>query len=234
MRIAENVYILRHMEDIISNFADVHKVMSRGCEMARRDRDDVTLVAVSKRQDMDKIRSAVVDVGQRVFGENRVQEAQEHWADLKREFSDIQLHLIGPLQSNKVADAVALFDVIEVVDRPKIAMALSDEMAKQGRDLPCFIQVNTGAEPQKAGVLPDEIGDFLDMAHGECGLDIRGLMCIPPVDEPAGFHFAFLKTLADRHGLKELSMGMSADYEAAIWSGATYVRVGSGLFGLRS
>lgn len=221
------------MSDVVSNFNGVQKKISQACDLSCRNVDSVTLVAVSKRQSPELIRSAVVDVGHRVFGENKVQEAVDRWGQLKEEFPDIRLHLIGSLQSNKVKDAVALFDVIEVVDRPKIAKALGEEMRKQGRSIPCLIQVNTGEEEQKSGVFPDEIGELLQYAREECGLDIRGLMCIPPVDQPAGFHFAFLKTLADRHGLNELSMGMSHDYETAIWGGAKYVRVGTALFGDR-
>ncbi len=171
--------------------------------------------------------------GHRLFGENRVQEALEHWCALKEAFQDITLHLVGPLQTNKVKEAVALFDVIETLDRPKLAQALQKEMEKQGRNIPCLIQVNTGNEPQKAGVSVEELPGFLSYCQKECGLNIKGLMCIPPANEPPAMHFALLAKLAKDHGLKELSMGMSADFEKAIPLGATYVRVGTALFGDR-
>ena len=191
-----------------------------------------TLVAVSKRQPDDRIEAALV-AGHRVFGENRVQEAQERWAERRVLYPDLKLHLIGPLQTNKAADAVALFDVIEVVDRPKLARSLSTEMARQGRHLPCYVQVNTGEEDQKSGILPDEADSFIGFCREECGLDIAGLMCIPPVDEEPAMHFALLRTIAERNGLPGLSMGMSGDYEEAVRFGATSVRVGSAIFGSR-
>ena len=191
-----------------------------------------TLVAVSKRQPDDRIEAALV-AGHRVFGENRVQEAQERWAERRGLYPDLKLHLIGPLQTNKAADAVALFDVIEVVDRPKLARSLSTEMARQGRHLPCYVQVNTGEEDQKSGILPDEADSFIGFCREECGLDIAGLMCIPPVDEEPAMHFALLRTIAERNGLPGLSMGMSGDYEEAVRFGATSVRVGSAIFGSR-
>ena len=191
-----------------------------------------TLVAVSKRQPDDRIEAALV-AGQRVFGENRVQEAQKRWAERRGLYPDLKLHLIGPLQTNKAADAVALFDVIEVVDRPKLARSLSTEMARQGRHLPCYVQVNTGEEDQKSGILPEEADDFIVFCRSECGLDVAGLMCIPPVDEEPAMHFALLRTIAKRNGLSGLSMGMSGDYEEAVRFGATSVRVGSAFFGPR-
>ncbi len=193
---------------------------------------DVNLVAVSKYQPDQKIQTAL-DAGHRIFGENRVQEAYKHWQSRRDQYSDLQLHLIGPLQSNKTAEAVALFDVIESVDREKIARALAKEMDKQDRHLPCYIQVNTGEEPQKAGILPADLPAFLTLCRDECGLNIVGLMCIPPVDEPAAVHFAFLHKLASENGLPKLSMGMSNDYDQAVDLGATSVRVGSALFGDR-
>ena len=201
---------------------------------ARRDHAGATptLVAVSKRQPDDRIEAALV-AGHRVFGENRVQEAQERWAERRGLYPDLKLHLIGPLQTNKAADAVALFDVIEVVDRPKLARSLSAEMARQGRHLPCYVQVNTGEEDQKSGILPDEADSFIGFCREECGLDIAGLMCIPPVDEEPAMHFALLRTIAERNGLPGLSMGMSGDYEEAVRFGATSVRVGSAIFGSR-
>lgn len=192
----------------------------------------VTLVAVSKTFDADAIRP-VLDVGHRVFGENRVQEAQGKWPGLKADFADVELHLIGPLQSNKAADAVALFDVIETVDREKIAAALAAEIAKQGRRPKLYVQVNTGLEPQKAGIDPRETTAFVKRCREEHGLAVEGLMCIPPVDENPGPHFALLEKLAREAGVEKLSMGMSADYEKAVAFGATSVRVGSAIFGSR-
>ena len=191
-----------------------------------------TLVAVSKRQPDDRIEAALV-AGHRIFGENRVQEAQERWADRRGLYPDLKLHLIGPLQTNKAADAVALFDVIEVVDRPKLARRLIAEMARQGRHLPCYVQVNTGEEDQKSGIWPEETDDFIVFCRSECGLDIAGLMCIPPIDEEPAIHFALLRTIAERNGLSGLSMGMSGDYEEAVRFGATSIRVGSAIFGSR-
>ena len=191
-----------------------------------------TLVAVSKRQPDGRIEAALM-AGHRVFGENRVQEAQRRWAERRGRYTDLKLHLIGPPQTNKAADAVALFDVIEVVDRPKLARSLSAEMARQGRHLPCYVQVNTGEEDQKSGILPDEADSFIGFCREECGLDIAGLMCIPPVDEEPAMHFALLRTIAERNGLPGLSMGMSGDYEEAVRFGATSVRVGSAIFGSR-
>ena len=176
-----------------------------------------TLVAVSKRQPNDRIEAALA-AGHRVFGENRVQEAQERWTSRRGPYPELRLHLIGPLQTNKSADAVALFDVIEVVDRPKLARSLSVEMARQGRHLPCYVQVNTGEEDQKSGIWPEEADDFIAFCRNECGLDIAGLMCIPPVDEEPAMHFALLRTIAERNGLSGLSMGMSGDYEEAVTS----------------
>ncbi len=193
---------------------------------------DVTLVAVSKRQPDARIDSAI-DAGHRVFGENRVQEAQARWAARRDGLPDLTLHLIGPLQTNKVADAVALFDVIEVVDRPKLAYALAAEMAAQNRHLECYIQVNTGEESQKAGILPNDADAFIALCRDDIGLDVVGLMCIPPIDEEAALHFALLQTIARRNGLSRLSMGMSGDFEEAIAFGATSVRVGSAIFGAR-
>ncbi|MBN9673179.1 YggS family pyridoxal phosphate-dependent enzyme [Roseibium aggregatum] len=192
----------------------------------------VRLIAVSKTFDIDAIRP-VLEAGQRVFGENRVQEAMGKWPALRQEFEGIELHLIGPLQSNKAKEAVATFDVIHTVDRPKIAKALKAEMVKQGRDLPCFIQVNTGEEPQKAGIAPKDVDGFVRDCRDEVGLDVVGLMCIPPVDEAPGEHFALLEKIAGRNGLSEISMGMSSDYRVAIGFGATCVRVGSAIFGTR-
>jgi pyridoxal phosphate enzyme (YggS family) len=175
----------------------------------------------------------VIACGQRIFGENRVQEAQGKWPDLKQETADIELRLIGPLQSNKAADAVALFDVIESVDREKIARALADECQKQGRTLRFYVQVNTGLEPQKAGIDPRETVAFVALCRDELKLPVEGLMCIPPADENPGPHFALLAKIAKECGLNKLSMGMSGDFETAIEFGATSVRVGSAIFGSR-
>ena len=194
--------------------------------------DAVSLVAVSKTFGAEAIRPAIA-AGQRIFGENRVQEAQGKWPELRAEMPVVELHLIGPLQSNKAADAVALFDVIETVDREKIARAIAAEMQRQGRRVRLYVQVNTGLEPQKAGITPDDAAAFVDFCRNELGLAIEGLMCIPPADENPGPHFALLSKLAKRAGLARLSMGMSGDYETAIAFGATSVRVGSAIFGAR-
>ena len=194
--------------------------------------EPVTLVAVSKRQPEEKIDAALA-AGQRVFGENRVQEASQRWAERRMAYSDLTLHLIGPLQTNKVGEAVALFDVIEIVDREKLARALAKEMRHQKRYLPCYIQVNTGEEPQKSGILPNQLDDFTCFCKDELALPIVGLMCIPPVDEEAAMHFALLNTMAKRLNLQRLSMGMSGDYIEAIGFGATSVRIGSAIFGIR-
>ncbi|MBB3563523.1 hypothetical protein FHX06_004872 [Rhizobium sp. BK512] len=207
------------------------RIDAAGRDAGRQDRA-VQLVAVSKTFEADTIRLAI-EAGQRIFGENRVQESQGKWPGLKAETPDIELHLIGPLQSNKSAEAVALFDVIETVDREKIARAIAEEMKRQGKALRLYVQVNTGLEPQKAGIAPDGTPAFVDFCRGELGLGIEGLMCIPPADENPGPHFALLAKLAEKCGVKKLSMGMSGDYETAIAFGATSVRVGSAIFGAR-
>jgi pyridoxal phosphate enzyme (YggS family) len=199
---------------------------------AKRAAGAVTLVAVSKTFDADAIRPVIAS-GQRVFGENRVQEAQGKWPDLKAEFPDIELHLIGPLQSNKTKEAVALFDAIETVDREKIAAELAKEIAKQGRTPKLYVQVNTGSEPQKAGIEPREAVAFVKRCRETHGLKVEGLMCIPPLEENPGPHFALLAKLAKEAGVEKLSMGMSGDYELAVAFGATSVRVGSAIFGTR-
>ncbi|MDX8537612.1 YggS family pyridoxal phosphate-dependent enzyme [Mesorhizobium abyssinicae] len=197
-----------------------------------RDQGAVTLVAVSKTFEAASI-SPVIEAGQRVFGENRVQEAQGKWPALKHQFPGIELHLIGPLQSNKAKEAVALFDVIETVDREKIAAELAKEIARQGRKPKLYVQVNTGSEPQKAGIEPREAVAFVRRCQEVHGLAIEGLMCIPPADENPGPHFALLEKLGKEAGVAKLSMGMSGDYETAIAFGATGVRVGSAIFGSR-
>lgn len=193
----------------------------------------VEIVAVSKTQGEATLREALA-AGQRVFGENRVQEAKAKWPALRKDFPDIELRLIGPLQSNKAAEAVGLFDVIETVDRPKIARALAEEARRQGRAARFLIQVNTGAEPQKAGVLPEEADAFIRLCREEHGLAVEGLMCIPPADEPPAPHFALLVKIAARNGLKVLSMGMSGDFDIAAQLGATHIRIGTALFGERT
>jgi hypothetical protein len=192
----------------------------------------VTLVAVSKNQSDAKI-DAALGLGLRHFGENRVQEATRHWHERRALYPDLTLHLIGPLQSNKTADAVALFDVIHTIDREKIAHALSMEMIKQQRHLPCFIQVNQGCEPQKAGILPNEVADFVHLCRDVLHLKVQGLMTIPPLDADPVPYFNALRALAEQHTLPHLSMGMSDDYMDAINAGATFIRVGSALFGAR-
>lgn len=195
--------------------------------------DRATLIAVSKKQPIERVQEAL-DAGHRVFGENIVQDAQKTWAysGLKETYPDLELHLIGSLQTNKVKDAVALFDVFHCVDRPKLVDVLVKEMKTQDKKVGCFIQINTGEEDQKSGVLPCDLGALLTHCHEE-GLDILGLMCIPPVDEPSALHFAFLKKLAFRYDLPCLSMGMSSDFEKAFALGATHIRVGSEIFGAR-
>ncbi len=255
------------MNQIAENIKSIRKNIERAARAHRHDPAGVTLVAVSKTQPPVLVQAAL-DAGQRVFGENRVQEAQVRWGyrlrkgsgdssgdgsgeasgdspgdssgnrsgdslgDVRARYPDLVLHLIGPLQTNKAKEAVALFDVIETVDRPDIVRALVKEMKKQGRDLSCFVQVNTGDEEQKAGVSPQALADLLGLCRAE-GLRVEGLMCIPPVDEPPALHFALLRRLAQQHGLAKLSMGMSADYERAVALGATHVRVGTALFGGR-
>ncbi|WP_332657035.1 YggS family pyridoxal phosphate-dependent enzyme [Brevundimonas sp.] len=217
---------------IADRFAAVRRRIGAACRAAGRDPGEVMLTAVTKTQPAEALAAALA-TGQRVFGENRVQEAQAHWSELRDSVADLELRLIGPLQTNKAADAVALFDVVETLDRAKLADALAAAAGKAGRPLRVLVQVNTGAEPQKAGVLPEDADVLIRYARDK-GLIVEGLMCIPPADEAAGPHFALLRKIAGRHGLKVLSMGMSGDYEAAIRFGATHVRVGSALFGERN
>jgi hypothetical protein len=206
--------------------------IARACKDAGRDPAEVTLVAVSKTFPPGAI-EPVIEAGQRVFGENRVQEAKGKWPALMEKYPGLELHLIGPLQSNKAKEAVALFDAIHSVDRASLCQALSKEIVAQGRTPTLFVQINTGAEPQKAGVLPQDADAFLKDCKDKYGLTISGLMCIPPVEEAAGPHFALTAKIARRNGLKLLSMGMSADFSEAILLGATHVRVGSAIFGGR-
>ena len=215
-----------------SGLASVEHDIARACDDARRERNSVTLIAVSKTFEADAI-TPVIGAGQRIFGENRVQEARAKWPGLMAAFPGIALHLIGPLQSNKARDAVALFDAIHSVDRPSVCEALAKEINSQKRHPQLFVQINTGEEPQKAGVTPAEADAFLANCRDRYGLSISGLMCIPPVDEAPAPHFALTAKIAARNGLKHLSMGMSADFAIAIRLGATHVRVGSAIFGTR-
>ena len=212
--------------------AAVQGEIAAACREARRDPSSVTLVAISKTFPAEAI-APVIAAGQKVFGENRVQEAKSKWPALRADNPGIELHLVGPLQSNKAKEAVQLFDAIHALDRPSLCEALGKEIAKQARSPLLFVEVNTGAEPQKAGVLPEDADVFLTVCRETYGLTIGGLMCIPPLEEAPAPHFALLKKIADRNGLKFLSMGMSADFALAIRFGATHVRVGTAIFGER-
>lgn len=216
----------------VENLQDVKAKIARACEEAGRPGDAVTLTAVTKKFDADHIRP-VLEAGHRTFGENRVQEAQGKWLALRGEFADISLHLIGPLQTNKAEDAVAFFDVIETLDRAKLARALAKAMEKTGRRPDILVQVNTGEEDQKAGVAPREAPAFIAQCRDEFSLPVTGVMCIPPAADYPAPHFALLKRIAADAGLPVVSMGMSGDYEIACNLGATHVRVGSGIFGDR-
>jgi PLP dependent protein len=218
---------------VATNLAAVRAGIARACRDAGRDPAVVELVAVSKTHPAEAI-EPVIAAGQSVFGENRVQEAKSKWPPLLAKHPGIALHLIGPLQSNKAKEAVALFDAIHSVDRPSLCEALSKEIAKQARRPLLFAEINTGAEPQKAGVLPQDVDAFLKACRETYGLILSGLMCIPPLDEAPGPHFALTAKIAQRNGLKLLSMGMSADFAAAISLGATHVRIGSAIFGERT
>ena len=215
-----------------SGLASVEHDIARACEDARRDRQSVTLIAVSKTFDAEAI-TPVIEAGARIFGENRVQEAKAKWPGLISAYPGIALHLIGPLQSNKAKEAVALFDAIHSVDRPSICEALAKEIDSQKRRPELFVQLNTGEEPQKAGVSPGDADAFIAACRDKYGLSITGLMCIPPVDDAPAPHFALTAKIAARNGLTKLSMGMSADFAIAIQFGATHVRIGSAIFGTR-
>jgi PLP dependent protein len=217
---------------VASRLREVRQEIEDTARAAKRAPAEVKLVAVTKTVPIPVIEEAIA-AGQLSFGENRVQEAQAKWPALKERHPQIELHLIGPLQSNKVRDAVELFDVIESVDRPKIARAIAEEMTRTGRRPRLFVQVNTGEEPQKAGVLPADINAFIAECRDGLGLAIEGLMCIPPFDEEPSLHFALLAKIARRIGVQELSMGMSGDFAKAIAFGATYVRIGTAIFGAR-
>lgn len=218
--------------DIAANLSQVKSEIALAAETAARKPSEITLVAVSKSHGVAKIEDAIA-AGQRVFGENRVQEAQTKWPTLKGADDSLRLHLIGPLQRNKAAAAVGMFDVIETIDRLKLARAVARHMDELDRRPVCYIQVNTGEEPQKAGVLPSEADGFITACLDDLNLPIKGLMCIPPLDEEPSLHFALLGEIARRNGLADLSMGMSADYDIAVRFGATHVRIGTAIFGPR-
>lgn len=219
-------------DEVVGRLDQVRGRIDAAAMRAGRDPGAVTLVAISKTQPEARIAAALA-AGQRVFGENRVQEAEAHWAARRAADEDLELHLVGPLQTNKVRDAVALFDVIQTLDRPKLATHLARAFDRAGTPRRCFIQVNTGEEPQKAGILPADADEFIAACRA-LDLPVEGLMCIPPADEPAPPHFVLLGEIAARNGLTQLSMGMSADFEAAAELGATHVRVGTGVFGPRA
>lgn len=219
-------------DSVTARLAGVRQAIADTVSGCGRDGANVVLVAVSKTHPAEAISEAIA-AGQRVFGENRVQEAKAKFTALRDTHPDLELHLLGPLQTNKVREAVALFDVIQTVDRPKLAEALAEEMARTGRRPRCLIEVNTGEEPQKAGIHPADLDEFLKDCRDRLGLPIVGLMCIPPVDEEPAMHFALLAEMARRTGLDMVSMGMSGDYESAIRFGATHVRVGTAIFGQR-
>lgn len=220
------------MSDTVTRLAATKTAIARTARDFGRDPGSVRLIAVSKTMPAEAILPAL-DAGQRVFGENYVQEAKAKWPALRERFPDVEVHMIGPLQSNKAREAVELFDAIHSLDRDSLAKELAREIARAGKAPTLFVQVNTGDEPQKGGVSPSAIDAFLEACRTRHGLVVSGLMCIPPADEPPSPHFALLAKIAARHGLAGLSMGMSADYEAAIQLGATYVRVGSAIFGAR-
>lgn len=220
-------------KDIITNLAAVRARIAAAARLAGRDPAGITLIAVSKFHNAGTMLPALA-AGQRDFGENRVQEAAAKWPVLRETFPECRLHLIGPLQTNKVREAVALFDVIHTLDREKLARRIADEIAASGKSPALFIQVNTGEEPQKAGVIPKDADRFIALCRAGLGLNICGLMCIPPAHENASPHFALLAEIAARNGLPHLSMGMSDDFEAAIRHGATHVRIGSAIFGART
>jgi pyridoxal phosphate enzyme (YggS family) len=220
-------------QQVAANLAAVRERIAAAAGAAGREAREVRLVAVSKAQPLERIEAALA-AGQRVFGENYVQEAQGRWPALRQPWPDVELHLVGHLQSNKAGEAVALFDVIQTLDRPKLARALAREIAQQDRRPKLLIQVNTGEEPQKSGVRPGELQGLLEMCGTELSLGVQGLMAIPPEDEDVALHAALLAKLARRHGLQEVSVGMSGDYEAAVRFGATLVRVGTAIFGARA
>ena len=215
-----------------ANLTEIRARIETAANDARRSAREVSLIAVAKRQPLDRV-NALLEAGHRVFGENRIQEAADKWPAIKRRFPDVELHMVGSLQSNKVADAIALFDAIHSIDRMKLARRVAEEIATAQRDPELFVQINTGEEPQKSGILPQEADDFIHQCREGLGLRISGLMCLPPIDEEASLHFALLARIARRNGIDNLSMGMSEDFETAIILGATHIRVGTALFGSR-
>lgn len=217
---------------IAANLTATRAAIDVAAKASGRARDQVTLIAVSKTQPAEAIERAIA-AGQLVFGENRIQEAQAKWPDLKARYRDVELHLLGSLQTNKVKAALELFDVIHTLDRPKLAAAVAREGERVGKLPRCFVQINTGEEPQKGGALPCDADDFVAACRTEYGLPVAGLMCIPPADEEPALHFALLKKIAQRNGLESLSMGMSGDFELAVEMGATHIRVGTAIFGPR-
>ncbi|MGI9508798.1 MAG: YggS family pyridoxal phosphate-dependent enzyme [Geminicoccaceae bacterium] len=219
-------------DTVAANLSQVRETIASAARTSGRSADDVTLVAVSKAQPEARVLAALTE-GQRIFGENYVQPALARWPGLKETYPDVELHMIGPIQTNKAKDVVGLFDVIETVDREKLARALAKGMATQNRRPSCLVQVNTGEEPQKAGIWPDDVDGFVALCRDELELPITGLMCIPPVDDEPAMHFALLAKIARRNDLQILSMGMSADFEIGVQFGATHVRIGSAIFGER-
>ena len=224
--------MLDSIGEIAGKLGTVRSTIEDAARAVGRDPANITLIAVSKGQKLERIEAALA-AGERIFGENYVQEAASRWPALRERYPGVTLHLIGALQTNKARDAVGLFDVIQTLDRPRLAAALAKEMARQDRRLGCFVQVNTGAEPQKAGVMPDAADAFIASCRDDHGLTIEGLMAIPPADEDIALHTAFLAKIAERNGLSQLSIGMSDDYADAVRFGATHVRVGSAIFGQR-
>lgn len=223
---------MNRSERIPANLESIHARIAAAARSAGREPADVTVVAVGKLQPADAVRAAL-EAGHRDFGENRIQELEEKWPALLKEYADVTLHFVGALQTNKAGSAVALCDAIHSLDREKLARKLAQEMRKQDRRPACFIQVNTGEEPQKAGLYPDEAEGFIAYCRDDLGLPIVGLMAVPPLDEPAAVHFAYLGEIAKRTGLRQLSMGMSADFETAVKLGATHLRIGTEIFGER-
>ncbi len=219
-------------QDIAENLAAVKSRVAAAAKADGRLPDQISLIAVSKTKPATHIRAAIA-AGHRVFGESRLQETEEKWPSIKEEFNDAKLHLIGPLQRNKVKRSLHLFDVIETVDRPKLARALAREIDISGLRPSCFLQVNTGEESQKSGIIPDDLAAFVTLCRDELALPVQGLMCLPPKNEEPALHFGLLRELAHRNGLDQLSMGMTADFETAIRFGATCVRVGTAIFGSR-
>ena len=220
------------MKDMTSNLINIKDKIESAAKKSGRHEKDVTLVAVSKVHVADTI-LPVLEAGQKIFGENRVQEAAEKWPTLREKFDGVELHLIGPLQTNKVRQAIQLFDVIETVDRPKLARTLARIFEEENKRCDVYVQVNTGLEDQKAGIAPEDADNFIKLCKDELGLNVTGVMCIPPFDEDATEHFKLLKSIADRNNIKIISMGMSGDFEQAIAHGATHVRVGTAVFGKR-